>query len=152
MAKGLLRRREDEGGGEGDDEEEDEEEDEEPAPRRRAKKATPKKKKVTRSRAAKDGMVGSSEVAEHFGIEPRSLRVLLRKNKIPKDADSGTYQWRSLTSPAVVKIGKLIKSGGVRKAQQENFDKLRKRAPKKSPAKKTTATKTRRRRASEDED
>ena len=97
-------------------------------------------------------MVGSSEVAEHFGIEPRSLRVLLRKNKIPKDADSGTYQWRSLTSPAVVKIGKLIKSGGVRKAQQENFDKLRKRAPKKSPAKKTTATKTRRRRASEDED
>jgi hypothetical protein len=156
-----------------DEEEDEDEEEEEEAPRRAARtrkgtstkaKSTPKK---TQSRAAADGKVGSAEVAEHFGIDSRSLRMLLRKNNIPVDPDSNRYEWRSLTSPQVVKIGKLISAGEHKKIQRESLDKMRaKKAAAKPQAKpvtkkpvakktatKTTATKTRRKRVvEEDED
>jgi hypothetical protein len=149
-----------------EDEEEEEEEEEEEAPRRAArtrKGTTTKAKSTTKSRASADGMVGTSDVAEHFGIDSRSLRMLLRKNEIPVDPDSNRYQWKSLTSPQVVRIGKLISAGEHKKAQREQLDKVRakkaaakpapKPAAKKAPAKKATpATKTRRRRVEEEDE
>ena len=60
--------------------------------------------------------------------------MLLRKHAVPTDPDSGRYQWKSLTSPQVVKIGKLIKAGEHKKAQREGLDKL-----KASKSKKTTS-------------
>jgi hypothetical protein len=143
-----------------DEEEEDDEEEEEEAPRARRKKAAPKKT-VKQSREAADGRVGTQEVADHFNIDSRQLRILLRRNNVPTDPDSGRYSWKSLKDPRVVKIGKLIKSGAAKAAQKEQLEKVRSRkttakpaAKKTSTTKKTgTATKTRRRRAvEEDED
>jgi hypothetical protein len=163
-----------------EEDEEDEEEEEAPRPKARTRKGTTAKAKTktTRrsssakpgnSREAADGRVGTPEVAAHFNVDSRQLRVLLRRHDISPNADSGRYSWKSLNSPEVVKIGKLIKSGAHKEAQREAIDTMRKRqgvtdgkpaartrkgtTTKKAPVK-TTATKTTRRRrvVEEDED
>ena len=145
---------------EDEDEEDEEDEDEEPAPKKSRRK-TSTKVTVKKSREAENGRVGTQEVAAHFGIDSRALRILLRRHDIPVNEDSGRYSWKSLSDPRVVKIGKLIKSGEHKRAQREQLEKVRNRKAKTSATKKTTstkaksgtATKTRRKRAvEEDED
>jgi len=128
---------------EDEDEDEDEEEEEEEAPRRRSRKPAAKKSKVSRSKST-DGKVGTQEVADHFGTDARTLRMVLRKNNIPKNADTARYEWSSLKHPQVIKIGKLIKSGAAERVKKESLDNLKNR--KTTGAKRTkssgTASKT----------
>lgn len=127
---------EDEDEEEPDDEDEDEDEDDEDEPPAKSKKkSTTKSKGKTKSRAAANGKVGTQEVASHFGIDGRALRVLLRRHEIPTDPDSGRYEWPSLSNKTVVRIGKLIKSGEHKRAQREQLDKVKANAAKKSAAK-----------------
>lgn len=143
-----------------EDEEDEDEEEEEPAPKRsRSKKSastTAKAKRASgpkQSRAAANGKVGTQEVAEHFGTDGRTLRIVLRKHSIPKDEDSGRYEWSSLKHPQVIKIGKLLKGGAAKEAKQEGLSKLKSSKAKKTSssagtktAAKKTAGKTTRRR------
>lgn len=110
---------------EDDDEDEDDEEEEAP-PKRRKKPASSKKSsgKQSRSRTT-DGKVGTQELADHLGIEPRSLRMVLRRLKIEKDDETGRYEWSSLNHPAVKKIVKAVKSGAVQREKKESLDKLK---------------------------
>lgn len=140
-----------------DDEDEDDEE-EEPAPKKSRSKTKSKSKKTSESRASANGKVGTQEVAKEFGIDGRTLRILLRRHEIEKDEDSGRYEWSSLNHPVVKKIGKLVKSGAAKRAKQEGLDKLKasktkstKSKTKSAPAKKTT-TKKKRRVVEDDED
>jgi hypothetical protein len=144
---------------EDEDDEDEDDEDEEPAPKRsrsktKASAKSKKSRKPAQSRAAANGKVGSQEVAEHCGIDGRTLRILLRKHEIEKDPDSGRYEWSSLNHPVVKKIVKLVKSGGAQAAKKEGLDRLKaskgKTSTKKTAAKKTTTK--RRRRAVEDDD
>jgi len=121
-------------------EDEDEDEDDEPAPKAkkgRAKKAAPK------PRVRDDGMVGTTEVAAEFGVDSRTLRMVLRKHGIPKNADSGRYEWEGLNDKTVVKIGKLIAKGEAKAVKTESLQKLKdkKEAEKAAAAKATKKTK-----------
>lgn len=108
-----------------DDEEEpeDEDEDEEPEPAPKAKKRA--KKPVAKVKAREDGTVGTTEVAAHFNVDSRTLRMVLRKHSIPKSADSGRYEWDGLEDKTVVRIGKLIAKGEAKAVKQESLQKLK---------------------------
>ena len=128
-----------------EDEDDEEEEDEEPTPKRRNKsaaKASTKKASSKRGSRPDDGKVGTQEVAEHFGVDGRTLRIVLRKHGIEKDPDSNQYRWKSLKSPEVIKIGKLLKGGAAEKAKKESLDKLKARKAEATNAKSTTAKKS----------
>lgn len=150
-----------------DDEEEEDDEDEEdevPVRKRRAAKATPVAAPVKQSRSrTTDGKVGTQELANHLGIDGRSLRMLLRKKGIKVDPETGRYEWKSLNDPTVKKIIKAHKSGETDEIKRESLDALKNRnkpepepAPKAKRAKKSTAkatpAKKRRRVVEEDED
>lgn len=112
---------------------EDEDPDEAPKKRRRTRKTT------TKPKAEKTG-VGTTEVAEAAGTEPRQLRMYLRAQGIqPRDDREGRYNWPSLNDPEVKKIVKAIRDGAVEKMNKEKLDSLKG----KSSAKKTTASKKR---------
>lgn len=145
---------------EDEDEDDEEDEDEEPAPKSRKKgKATPKEKaKPSRSRTT-DGKIGTSELANHLDVTPRDLRMVLRKMSIPKDDETGRYEWSSLNHKDVKRIIKAVENGAVTDSKKESLDKLKERvAEKNTGSKKTkvkaTATpkKKKRRVVEEDED
>jgi phage antirepressor YoqD-like protein len=121
-----------------DDVEEDEEDpDEAPKKSRRSRKA-----KTSKAKAEVSG-VGTTEVAEAAGIEPRQLRMYLRANDVQTDRE-GRYNWSSLNAKEVQRILKDIKQGAVAKLNKEKLDSLKgKKAAKKSSAKKSTAKKRR---------
>lgn len=114
-----------------DDEDEDEEEVEEaPKSKKSSKKGkaaakAPKKKSTPSKSRTTDGKVGVQEVAEAAGTTPRALRMLLRKHGIQKDEDVARYEWSSLNHPEVKKVLKLVKEGGIKKAQKGSLDKLK---------------------------
>lgn len=60
--------------------------------------------KTTATRkAAERKTIGAKEVADHLGIEPRTLRAFLRKTE--RAVGRGTrYEWSSLNDPEVKKI------------------------------------------------
>lgn len=123
-----------------EEEDEDEEEVEEAPKSKKSSKSKSKKSKSTPSRSrTTDGKVGVQEVAEAAGTTPRSLRMLLRKMGVEKDADVSRYEWSSLNHPEVKKILKRVKEGGVKKAQKESLDKLKssKKGNKKGGAKRS---------------
>ena len=120
-----------------DDEDEDDDEEEEPAPKKkRSKGAAPGK-----SRAAATGKVGTAEVAAHCGVDPRTLRMVLRKHKIAKDEESGRYEWASLKSKEVVKIKKLIDAGEAQEVKREGLEKLKAQKEKERAAAKKSGKK-----------
>lgn len=130
-----------------DDEDDDEDEDDEPPvkkSRSKTKTTTTKKArtKPAQSRASANGKVGTQEVAEHFGVDGRTLRMVLRKHEVAKDPDSGRYEWSSLTNREVVRIGKLIKGGAATAVKKEQLDKVKNRK-----STKTAATTTKKKRA-----
>lgn len=117
-----------------DDEDEEDEDEEPPAKSKKSKKKSSKKK--GKSRASSDGKVGTQEVAEHCGIDGRTLRMVLRKHNIAKDPDTKRYEWSSLNHPEVKKIVKLVKERGEgKKVKQESLDNLKKGRTKKSKSK-----------------
>lgn len=118
-----------------DDEDEDEDEDEDDAPKKsKGKKGKGKTKTKAKAKVEKD-YVGSAEVAEHFGVDARTLRMVFRKHNITKDPDSNQYRWDSLTDPTVKKIGKLIKAGAADDIKKESLDKLKTQQEAKKAAK-----------------
>lgn len=102
-----------------DEDEDDDEEDEEPAP----KKSKKSSKSTAKKKAAKSG-VNTAEVAEHFGVDGRTLRMVLRKHGIEKD-ENKRYEWSSLKHPEVIKIGKLLAKGEATAAKKEKLDALK---------------------------
>ena len=118
-----------------DDEDEEEDEDPDEAPKARKGK---KSKKTTKAKAEKSG-VGTTEVAEAAGIEPRQLRMYLRDKGIqPGDDREGRYHWPSLETKEVKVILRDISKGAVDKL---NKDKLASLKGKKSTKKKSTTKK-----------
>lgn len=111
---------EDEEDDEDEDDEDEDEEEEEPKSKKKGKKSKSKS-----TRAAQNGKVGTGEVAEHCGVDSRTLRMVLRKHEIPKDEESGRYEWKSLTSPTVKKIKKLIDKGEADAIKSESLQKLK---------------------------
>lgn len=96
--------------------------------------------KQSRSRTT-DGKVGTREIADAAGLEgtagARTLRMVLRKHNIPKDEETGRYEWDSLEDKTVKKILKLINEGEADKVKKEGLDRLKeqqaaKRAEKKA--------------------
>lgn len=117
---------------------EDDEDPDEAPKRKRTRKA-----KATKAKPEKTG-IGTTEVAEAAGIEPRQLRMFLRSQEIqPRDDREGRYNWPSLNDPEVKAILKAIQKGELAKAQKEKLDELKERK-----AKKATTTKKRTKAAS----
>lgn len=145
---------EDEPDDEDEDEEEDDEDDEE-------EEEPPKKsRKPRQSRAAADGKIGTNEIAEKAGVDSRTLRMVLRKHKVPKDPETRRYQWDSWNNKTVKKILAWLKAGEAEDIKKESLDKLKetqeaKRATKSSTkkgTKKSAKPKKRKRVVEEDED
>lgn len=90
-----------------------------------------------KSRAAANGKVGSAEIAAAGNTDARTLRMVLRKHEIPKDSETGRYEWDSMKDPTVKKILKLLKDGEAEKVKQEGLQRL-----KDSKAEKDAAAKT----------
>ena len=122
---------------EDEDEDEDDEEEEEPAPKKGKKGKKGSSKKQSRSRTT-DGKVGTQELADHLGITPRDLRMLLRKLQIPKDEETSRYEWSSMNHPQVKKIVKAHKSGATKEAKQEGLDKLKSKKTSKADKKQSS--------------
>lgn len=120
--------------------EEDEDEDEEPAPKKSKTPTKATKTKKTQSRD--DGKVGTVEVAAHFGIDSRTLRMVLRKHSVPKNPDNGRYEWDSLEHKQVIKIGKLIASGEATAVKSASLDKLKEKKNQEKATKNQTKNKT----------
>lgn len=123
-----------------DEDEEEDEDDEDPdeAPkrsRRGRKKSTAKKAK----KSEKAG-VGTVEVAEAAGVEPRQLRMYLRSREIQSgETREGRYHWPSLESKEVQRIIKDIRKGAVDRLNKEKIANLKgKKSTKKTTAKKRT--------------
>lgn len=122
-------------------------EDEEEAPTEAPKKNKKGKKGKTKDSAPKesrsrttDGKVGTREIADAAGLEgtsgARTLRMVLRKHAIPKDDETGRYEWASLKDPTVKKILKLIEGGEAEKVKKEGLDRLKQQQEDKRAAKK----------------
>lgn len=103
---------------EDEDDEEDDDEEEDEAPPKRASK--PRK-----SRAAADGMIGTNEIAKKAGVDSRTLRMVLRKHKVPKDAETRRYQWKSWNDKTVKKILKWLEAGEADDVKTESLNKLK---------------------------
>lgn len=100
---------------------EDDDPDEAPAKPKRSRKSKPKVERTG---------IGTAEVAEAAGIEPRQLRMFLRaKGYQPKDDREGRYNWESLNDPEVKEILKKIKAGDVEKMNKEKISELKEKAP-----------------------
>jgi hypothetical protein len=121
---------EDEPDDEDDDEDDEDEEDEKP------KKKKSKNKGRRRTTA---GKVGTADVAEHCGVDSRTLRMVLRKHKIAKDDETGRYEWPSLKDPTVKKIKKLIDKGEADNIKKESLDRLKEKKAAEKDAKKKTS-------------
>lgn len=121
---------------EDDEDEDDDEGDPDEAPKRG------RKAKAKKAKAEKSG-VGTAEVAEAAGVEPRQLRMYLRSREIQGGEDrEGRYHWPSLQAKEVQRIIKDIKKGAVDKLNKEKLADLKGRKGKKATAKKTTSKKT----------
>jgi hypothetical protein len=119
---------EDEDEDEPDDEDEDDEEEEdeeEPAPKSKKKGSKPRQ-----SQAAKNGKIGTNEVADSVGIDARTLRMALRELRkedasFAPDPETGRYQWDSMKDPQVKKIQKAIKAGLHTELKKASLDRLK---------------------------
>ena len=117
-----------------EDEEDDEDEDPDEAPKARKgrSKRAPAKAKKERSG------IGTVEVAEAAGTNPRALRGFLRaKGYQPRDDREGRYNWKSLNDPEVKKILREVRAGELKAQNKEKLAGLK--GKKKSTAKKTAA-------------
>jgi hypothetical protein len=137
-----------------EDEDEDEDDEEEEPPTKASRKKA--KSKPKQSQASKNGKVGTAEVAEAAGVDGRTLRMVLRKHSVPKDEETGRYEWSSLKAPEVKKILKWIEKGEAQDIKNEALDKLKakKAAEKDAKAKtsKTSKKKGKKKRVVEDDD
>lgn len=106
-----------------EEEDEDDDEEEEEAPKKRSSKSK-SKSKASRSRTT-DGKVGTQELANHLKIEPRALRMVLRRLKIEKDDETQRYEWSSLNHRDVKKIIKAVEGGAVKREQKKSLDNLK---------------------------
>jgi hypothetical protein len=115
---------------EDEDEDEEEEEEEEEPPRRRrrrrGKKSKSKRRRGGVGRALPEGKVGVEAVAKATGADGRTVRMVLRKEGIDKDEDSGRYAWPSESNREFKRVVKLVKERGNR-VKQESLENLKKR-------------------------
>jgi hypothetical protein len=127
-----------------EEEEEEDEEEEDPDEAPKARKGRKKKTAAKKAAPEKTG-VGTADVAEAAGIEPRQLRMYLRSKGIqPGDGSGGSrYNWPSLASKEVRTILQDINKGAVDKLNKEKIADLKGRTTKKSSTKKTTRRKVR---------
>jgi hypothetical protein len=113
---------------EDDDEDEDDEEVEPVAKKtkRQAKNdaSAPTTAKPSRSRTT-DGKVGTREIAEAAGVDGRTLRMVLRKHQVPKDPETGRYEWDSMKAKPVKQILKWIENGEAQDIKTAALDKLK---------------------------
>lgn len=136
----------------------DEDEEDAPTVSRSARKAKSAKTATKRkAKADADSSFGTRELADLAGVEPRTLRLLLRA-EFPKPEGQGHYEWSGPNDPEVKAILARIQKNAAKKIKDEQIAdlKARKAAAKpaakpaaKAPAKKATAkaTTTRRRSA-----
>lgn len=105
-----------------DDAEVEDDPDEAPKKRRTRKTSTAKAEKKEKTG------VGTKELAEAAGVEPRQLRMFLRSAGYqPKDDRDGRYTWKSLNDPEAKEIIKKVKAGAVEKINKEKVAELKTR-------------------------
>jgi hypothetical protein len=98
-----------------------------------AKRTRTRKTKAAKTEKKEKAGIGTKEVAEAAGIEPRQLRMFLRSAGYqPKDDRDGRYSWKSLNDPEVKEIVKKIKAGAVDKLNKEKVTELKGRRSKKA--------------------
>lgn len=117
--------------------EEDEEVEEKPKPKAKKKRTPP-------GNRLGEGELGTAEIAHAAGVDGRTLRMYLRKNKIPKV--DGRYRWGTMDDPDVKKLIKDVKGGAAKEARDEALRELKDRKTKKTseagtPKKKVKRTK-----------
>lgn len=125
-----------------DEFEDEEEEDPDEAPKSRRGR---KKKTAAKKAAPEKSGVGTAEVADAAGIEPRQLRMYLRSKGIqPGGGDGGgRYNWSSMNAKEVKQILADINKGAVDKLNKEKLADLKGRSKKTTAKKKTTRRKVR---------
>lgn len=117
-----------------DDLEDDDDPDEAPKARRKSRKAKAK----PAAKKEKVG-IGTQELADEAGVEPRVLRAFLRSGEFqPREEREGRYNWPSLRDPEAREIIKAVKGGAAARENKAATAEL-----KKPPAKKKAATKSR---------
>lgn len=132
---------------EDEDEDTDDDDDEEVEKPKKNKKS---KGKTTRAKA--NGKIGTQELAEHCGVDSRTLRMVLRKHSIDKDPETGRYEWSSLDHADVKKVKKLIDKGEAKNIKKESLDKLKeKKAAEGGKKKKNKKNKKKKAEADDDE-
>lgn len=122
---------------EDEDTDTDEDEDEDEAPKKSKGKGGKKGAAKTKTKkVVEKDYVGSAEVADHFNVDARTLRMVFRKHGIEKDPDSNQYRWPNFKDKTVVKIGKLLKEGAAEDIKKESLEKLKTTQAEKKAAKK----------------
>lgn len=110
-------------------------------PAKKGRKTRSKKSGAVKTRKAKgEGGIGTNELAEAAGVDPRALRVLLRA-EFPRE-EGGRYNWKSLNDPEAKAIIKRVRSGAVKEAQTEKLSKLKNRKKTTAKAKTTKSTRS----------
>lgn len=114
--------------------------DDDPTVKPKSKRGRTKKGKAKAPKAKKEvSGIGTVELAEAAGTDPRALRVLLRA-EFPRE-EGGRYNWKSLNDPEAKAIIKRVRSGAVKDAQAEKLEGLKKgKKGKKTSAKKSGKT------------
>lgn len=83
------------------------------------------------TRAAREGKVGTNEIAAEGGTDSRTLRMVLRKHgpdgtgEIDKDPESGRWEWDSMNHRDVRKILGWLKRGEADDVKRDSLNKLK---------------------------
>lgn len=122
-----------------DEVEVEEDPDEAPAPRKRSSKK--KSSKKVAAKKTREG-IGTRELADEAGVEPRVLRSFLRNRGYqPRDDREGRYTWPSLNDPEAKQILKAVRDGELKAQQQEQLAKVKGRSKKATSKKKRSRAK-----------
>lgn len=104
-----------------DDDDEAEDEDPDEAPKAKKSKKSKSKSKTPKAKKEKVG-IGTKELADEAGVEPRQLRAYIRQQGIqPRDDRDGRYTWPSLKDKEAQRIIKAVKGGAVDRANKERL-------------------------------
>jgi cobalamin biosynthesis protein CobT len=130
-----------------DEEEEDDEDDPDEAPARSQRKGgkVAKAKKAKSKKKAADG-IGTSDLADHLGMNPRDLRAFLRK-RFPQENSGERYHWKSFEDKQVKRIIAAVNKGEAKAVRDEALSELKGKKKAKGKSKKSSPAPKRKKKA-----
>lgn len=91
------------------------------------------KKKKTEEEV--EATIGSKEVAEHLGIDPKKMRAIIRDNGVFGDQRNTRYSFTGLDDPRIEQIRAIIEAKAAKRATEEDEDGGKKKPSKKGRSK-----------------